>query len=108
MGRVKRKLGLLEAAARSAAAPPTACALCHRPLGKRTEWHHVVPKSEGGRETVPLHPICHRTIHAAADNATLARLGDIEAVRALPPVARFVKWIAGKHADFHAPTFKGR
>lgn len=108
MGRVKRKLGLLEAAARAEASPPITCALCHRPLGTRTEWHHVVPKSEGGRETVPLHPICHRTIHAAADNATLARLGNIDAVRALPPVARFVRWIAGKPADFHAPTFKAR
>ena len=108
MGRVKRKLGLLEAAARAEAPPPLVCALCHRPLGTRTEWHHVVPKSEGGRETVPLHPICHRTIHAAADNATLARLGDLGPVRALPPLARFLKWVANKPPDFHAPTFKAR
>uniref|UniRef100_UPI001952D452 HNH endonuclease n=1 Tax=Klebsiella variicola TaxID=244366 RepID=UPI001952D452 len=57
----------ISAAAMAAAAdapPATACALCARPLGRRSEWHHVLPKSEGGRETVPLHPICHRTIHA--------------------------------------------
>jgi hypothetical protein len=108
MGRVSRKLGLAEAAARIDAAPPSQCALCERPLGRRTEWHHVVPKSEGGRQTVPLHPICHRTIHAAADNATLARLGDLDAVRSLPAVARFVSWVTHKPPDFHAPTRKAR
>lgn len=108
MGRVRRKLGLLEAAARAEVAAPTGCALCDRPLGRRTEWHHVVPKSKGGTLTVPLHPICHRTIHAAADNATLARLGTLDAVRALPPVARFVAWVADKPADFHAPTRRAR
>ena len=108
MGRVRRKLGLLEAAARAEVAAPTSCALCDRPLGRRTEWHHVVPKSQGGTRTVPLHPICHRTIHTAADNATLARLGTLDAVRALPAVARFVAWVADKPADFHAPTRRAR
>ena len=108
MGRVRRKLGLLEAAARAEVAAPTGCALCNRPLGRRTEWHHVVPKSQGGTLTVPLHPICHRTIHAAADNATLARLGTLDAVRAMPPVVRFVAWVADKPADFHAPTRRAR
>ncbi len=107
MRRVKRNRGLAEAAARRAAeAAPPACALCERPLGTRIEWHHVVPKSEGGRETASLHPICHRAIHAAEDNAQLARLGTLEAVRALPAVARFLRWIAGKPAAFHAPTRK--
>jgi 5-methylcytosine-specific restriction endonuclease McrA len=108
MGRVKRKLALAEVAARLAEARPTACALCGRDLGSQIEWHHVVPKSRGGTETAPLHPICHRTIHAAADNTTLARLADLDAVRALPAVARFLAWVADKPADFHAPTRRAR
>lgn len=108
MGRVKRKLGLIEAANRAQACAPEACALCARPLGTRVEWHHVIPKSQGGTITAPLHPICHRTIHAAADNPTLARLGDLDAVRMLPAVARFLRWIANKPPDFHAPTFRAR
>lgn len=108
MGRVRRKLALAAADARAAPAPVVACALCRRPLGTRIEGHHVVPRSEGGRETVPVHPICHRAIHAAADNATLARLGNLDAVRALPAVARFVRWVADKPGDFHAPTRRGR
>ena len=80
------------------------CALCLRPLGFKVEWHHVVPKSRGGRVTVPLHPICHRAIHHAADNKSLAKLATIEGVRALPELAGFLRWIAGKPPDFHAPT----
>jgi len=108
MGRVKRKQGLIEAEARLAAAPATVCALCDRPLATRIEWHHVIPKSQGGKHTAPLHPICHRAIHAAVDNATLARLGDLDAVRALPALARFVAWIADKPPNFHAPTRRAR
>lgn len=111
VGRVKRKAGLAAAAAlaeRAAAAPAT-CALCGRPLGARVEAHHVVPKSEGGRATVPVHPICHRTIHAAASNAELARLyPTLDALREREDMARFLAWIADKPPDFHAPVRRGR
>jgi 5-methylcytosine-specific restriction endonuclease McrA len=110
VGRVRRKAGLVAAAALDGqrAAIPTACALCARPLGTRVEWHHVVPRSEGGTDTVPLHPICHRAIHAAADNATLARAGTLDAIRGIPSLARFLRWIADKPPDFHAPTRRAR
>ncbi|TNE39517.1 MAG: hypothetical protein EP321_08845 [Sphingomonadales bacterium] len=49
------------------------CWLCGRLLGRRVEWHHPVPKGRGGREKVPVHPICHRAIHAHFTNAELAR-----------------------------------
>ena len=81
------------------------CFLCGRPLGRRIEWHHVVPKSRGGRETEPVHPICHRTIHATLSNKQLERdYSSADALRAQPEIAAFVRWVAGKHPDFHAPT----
>jgi hypothetical protein len=86
---------------------PTAvcCWLCQRPLGRRIEWHHPVPKSRGGRETVPLHPICHKTIHATLGNTDLARaLHTAEELREIPAIGRFVRWVADKPPDFHAPT----
>lgn len=108
-GRVRRKAGLAAAAARVLPAPETPCALCGRALGRRIEWHHVVPKSEGGRDTVPVHPICHRTIHASVGNAELARVyPTIERLRERPDIARFIAWIAGKPPDFHAPTRRRR
>jgi len=88
---------------------PTECALCHRQLGRRVEWHHVVPKSEGGREIVAVHPVCHRTIHAAVTNKELARLyPTLDALRGNVAIARFLAWIAEKPPDFHAPTHTGR
>lgn len=82
-----------------------ACWLCARPLGRRVEWHHPVPKSRGGRDRVAVHPICHRTIHATFGNALLARIADDrDTIAADPAVARFLRWVADKPPDFHAPT----
>lgn len=84
------------------------CWLCARPLGEVIEWHHPVPKSRGGRLKVALHPICHGTLHANFGNTDLARIGDdAERLRAHPALERFLGWIAGKPADFHAPTLGG-
>lgn len=82
-----------------------ACWLCGRPPGRRMERHHPVPRSRGGRETVPVHPICHRAIHRHFSNAELQRAGaDPERLRGHDELARFLSWIAGKHPDFHART----
>ena len=108
-GRVRRKAGLAAAEARRDAEPVSRCALCDRPLGARVEWHHVVPKSQGGRDTVAVHPICHRTIHATVGNADLARLyPTIAALKVREDVMRFVAWVADKPPDFTAPTRRGR
>lgn len=109
-GRVKRMAGLREAEARAAReAAPEPCALCGRALGARVEWHHLVPKSQGGRVTAPVHPICHRTIHATLTNVELARAyADPEVLRAQPDIARFLRWIADKPPDFSAPVRRAR
>ena len=81
------------------------CFLCERPLGSRVQRHHPVPKSRGGRETVPVHPICHRIIHATLTNKELERgYASAEALRAHPEISKFLSWISGKEPDFHAPT----
>ena len=108
-GRVARRLALAALDAVPPARAPEACALCGRPLGARVEWHHVLPKSEGGRETRPLHPICHRTIHAHVGNAELARLyPTLDALRQRDDIARFLRWIADKPPDFSAVTRRRR
>ncbi|TFF25201.1 HNH endonuclease [Jiella endophytica] len=89
----------------AAAQEGRACWLCGRPLGSRVEWHHPLPKSRGGRVTEPVHPICHRTLHATFSNVELARLAASgEDIRQQPELRPFLRWIAGKPADFHAPT----
>ena len=87
------------------AAKAHSCALCARPLGRKIERHHLVPRLKGGRETVPLHPICHRKIHSLYPEAELARrLNSIAALRAQPEIRRFIGWLQNKPADFYAPT----
>jgi hypothetical protein len=81
------------------------CFLCGRPLGRRVQWHHPVPKSRGGRQTVPIHPICHRAIHANLSNQQLEReYASAAELRAHPEIARFIQWVRDKDPDFHAPT----
>ncbi|MEM6908703.1 MAG: HNH endonuclease [Pseudomonadota bacterium] len=81
------------------------CWLCGRPFETLIEWHHPVPKSKKGRATVPVHPICHKTIHLHFTNAELARIGDDpERLREHPAIAKFIRWVARKPLDFHAPT----
>lgn len=88
-----------------AAPPPLRCWLCERPMGQLIQWHHPIPRAKGGKARVAVHPICHHTVHEHFTNSQLARIGEnVAAVRAEPPVADFLRWIAGKPPDFHAPT----
>ena len=69
------------------------------------ERHHVVPKSEGGTQTVQVHPICHRTIHAFVGNTDLATSdATMDLLRERDDVRRYLRWIADKPPDFRAPT----
>ena len=81
------------------------CALCRRPLGRLREKHHLVPRSFGGRETVELHPICHRKVHDVLGERELAQdYATPEALRSHPEIARFLRWLRNKPADFHKLT----
>lgn len=81
------------------------CWLCGRPFDTLIEWHHPVPRAKKGKVKVPIHPICHRTIHANFTNSELSRIGDdADVIRANPAIAKFVGWVASKPPDFHAPT----
>ena len=85
--------------------PP--CWLCGRPTGKTVVLHHPVPKSRGGRDVVPMHPICQQTLIANFTNSELQRYGmDVEGLLANPTVRKFVDWVANKKPDFTATTAK--
>ena len=83
------------------------CWLCGRPTGKTIVWHHPVPKSRGGRDVVPMHPICQQTLIANFTNSELQRFGtDVDMLLAHPNVRKFVDWVANKDPDFTATTAK--
>jgi hypothetical protein len=90
-----------------AAPPPAPCWLCGRPLGRTIVQHHPVPKSRGGRDVVPMHPICQQTLIANFTNSELQRHGmDVEGLLANPAVRKFVDWVANKAPDFTATIAK--
>ncbi|AXB77166.1 hypothetical protein [Novosphingobium sp. P6W] len=83
------------------------CWLCSRPTGKTIVWHHPVPKSRGGRDTVPMHPICQQALITNFTNSELQRHGmNVEGLLDNPNVRKFVDWVAKKDPDFTAPLTK--
>ena len=87
--------------------PVVPCWLCGRPMGQTTVWHHPVPKSRGGRDTVPMHPICQNIIITTFTNSELQRHGmNVEGLLDNPAVRKFVDWVVTKDPDFNAAIAK--
>ena len=90
--------------------PPTAvapCWLCGRPTGATIVWHHPIPKSRGGRDVVPMHPICQQAVTANFTNTELQRRGmNADGLLADPAMRKFVDWVAKKDPDFTAALTK--
>lgn len=88
------------------------CPLCLRPIPSDVPQsrHHLVPRLKGGRngETMLLHHICHKEIHAALTESELARdYSSIDALRAHPRLSKFVSWVAKRPPDFISRTTGG-
>ncbi|WP_033919543.1 hypothetical protein [Sphingomonas sp. 37zxx] len=105
MARKQSKYERDEAPRNEDAAPAVVpnCWLCGRPTGTTIIWHHPVPKSRGGRDVVPMHPICQKTVTTTFTNSELQRHGmDVAGLLANPSIQKFVDWVAKKDPDFNA------
>jgi recombinational DNA repair protein (RecF pathway) len=82
------------------------CALCGRPVPpSERDLHHLVPKSQGGRQTAVLHRICHRQLHALFSEKELAqRYSTVDALLAHDAVRSFVDWVRSKPNAFYERT----
>ncbi|NBU58441.1 MAG: HNH endonuclease [Betaproteobacteria bacterium] len=89
---------------------PVRCLLCSRPVPPgQLDWHHLVPKLKGGRETAPMHRICHRQVHALFSETELARhYATAPALLAHPEVRAFVDWVSSKPNDFYETVRRPR
>jgi hypothetical protein len=88
-------------------APAVLCPLCHRPMipGASLDQHHPVPKSRGGRDTVTMHKICHRAIHAMLNERELAEdFTDFDKLRAHPTLAQFIAWVRKRPPEYYDRT----
>lgn len=81
---------------------PVICPLCERAIpDEQIEYHHLVPKSKGGKAKVPLHRICHSHIHAAFTDAQLAKkFSTIATILEGPTIQKFVGWVKTKPPGF--------
>lgn len=107
--RLMRRIRRVEPPERTAA-EPLRCVLCQRPVPPaQLDWHHLVPKLKGGRETAPMHRICHRQVHALFSEVELARhYATPDALLGHPEVQAFVAWVSTKPDDFHESVRKHR
>lgn len=89
------------------------CPLCGRPIPPDVpqSLHHLVPRARGGRggPVVRLHHICHKEIHAALDERSLARsYCTVEALRGHPRLAGFIEWVRKRPPGFISRVPAGR
>ena len=76
--------------------PSIECCICGRPLGiELIELHHLIPKTFGGKITIPIHKICHRKIHATFTERELEKVYNTpEKIVNNPIIRAFVHWVS--------------
>ena len=79
------------------------CSLCGRELNpKTTQLHHLIPKCKKGTELVPLHPMCHRKLHATfSENELRDYYNTIERLLTHETIVKYVRWIKKKPIDYY-------
>lgn len=79
------------------------CGLCDRPLGSELiQDHHLVPKTFGGRDTVPMHKICHQKVHATfSERELLHYYHTFERLRENSLIQGFIAWVKKKPPEFY-------
>jgi len=70
------------------------CPLCSRDVQKVSD-HHLVPKSRGGKKTLPICLDCHRSIHAFFSNKELeSTYHTVEALLGHEEFGKYMKWLS--------------
>lgn len=79
------------------------CPLCNRPLGtENVDEHHLIPKTFKGKETIKLHKICHRKIHATfSERELLNYYFTIERLLENEHIRNFVKWVSKRPPGYY-------
>lgn len=80
------------------------CPLCNRLMfkNKKVSKHHLIPKSEKGKETLYLHDVCHQKIHSVFTEKELAKkYNNVEALLSNFEIQKFVNWVKSKPVDFY-------
>jgi hypothetical protein len=79
------------------------CPLCSRALGTiNVDEHHLIPKTFKGKDTVALHKICHRKIHATfSERELLNYYNTMERINENEQIRTFARWVAKKPPEYY-------
>lgn len=85
------------------------CCLCGREMlsGKMVDRHHYIPRSQGGKDWVWMHKICHRKLHSMWTEKQLASdpvLSAPDRMASHPELATFITWVRKHPSDFYTAT----
>lgn len=71
--------------------------------------HHLIPKAKKGKETVPLHQLCHNKIHSLFTEKELERqYYTLELLRQHADIQAFMSWVKPKPPSFFVRTKEKR
>jgi HNH endonuclease len=83
------------------------CIFCLREVP--TNQHHIVPKSKGGRKTVPTCRDCEDFIHRTLTHKELRdRFPTVESMQAYEPYRRFLAWLRKQQPTARFRTARNR
>ena len=69
--------------------------------GGHVNEHHLVPKTFKGKETIPVHIVCHTKIHSVfTERELLNHYHTVERIREHPEMEKFINWISKKEPDY--------
>jgi hypothetical protein len=85
------------------------CPLCERIMSEPCNRHHLLPLSEGGKNTpvILLHKICHDKIHAVFTEKELKKdYHTIGKLQQNEEIAKFIRWVRNKEPQFYDKSVK--
>ena len=83
------------------------CVFCLREV--ETRQHHIVPKSKGGRVTMPTCVDCETFIHRTLTHTQLRDdFPTVESIQKYEPYQRFHAWLMKQQATARFPTARNR
>lgn len=79
------------------------CPICDRETPENfVEKHHLIPKTEKGRETIKICVSCGDVIHKFIEiNSLRDKYNTIEAIVLHPKIIKWKKWISKRPKDFN-------
>ena len=83
------------------------CPICSREMipGPTVDEHHLLPKTFKGKETITLHKICHRYIHAQlSERELLNYYHTVERLLEHENIQKFIKWVSKKPPEYYEKT----